>query len=381
MTDLGVIVGTRLTPSARGAPTDTGTWFPIGLAGDGPLVTPTLCRSLGDFINAGFGARDVDNLILYDSIDAYFREGGKRAVVTAYGASGSDDFDSALEALEDPKWGPGQLSALDEDPDGTLYGKLLDLGLASNKVALLDVENADSTAAMQAKGGMVPDQNMDYGAVFGGWVNIPPPAGVIGGTARQIPASPIIAALCARVDAEGNPNRAAAGTDFPLQYVTSLIGEPTFADRVTLLDNGVNTFIDQYGRLENYGFQTAVAFDPDNPFWQFNCARARMHLRAQAKKRGENYMFKNIDAQGHLAGALKTDLDEVCLALFQQNGLFGQTPGEAFATEVGVSVNTIGEIAQGHLHAVTEARFSLHSKAVYVDLVTIPVTGAVTQSA
>ena len=147
--------------------------------------------------------------------------------------------------------------------------------------------------------------------------------------------------------------------------------------RDTLLDSGVNLFGTIYGVLENYGFQTSVPQDPDNPFWQFNCVRARMWLRAQAMQRGENYMFKNIDAKGRLAGALKTDLDEVCLSLYQVDGLYGETPEEAFANQVGAEVNTIDQIAQGYLHAVSQARFSLHTKAVYIDLVTVPVTGTV----
>jgi hypothetical protein len=73
-----------------------------------------------------------------------------------------------------------------------------------------------------------------------------------------------------------------------------------------------------------------------------------------------------------LAGALKGELDGICLALYGVDGLFGQTPAEAFATTVGASVNTIDTIAQGELDAVVEARLSLHAKAVNIDLVSCP---------
>jgi hypothetical protein len=65
------------------------------------------------------------------------------------------------------------------------------------------------------------------------------------------------------------------------------------------------------------------------------------------------------------------------LTLYQMNGLYGQTPQEAFATNVGAAVNTEASVAQGELHAVAEARLSLHAKSVLIDLVSVPVTGRV----
>jgi hypothetical protein len=348
----------------------------VGEIGEGPAAEPKLIRSLSEFINT-YEARGVDNALLYDSVDTYFREGGKRAYVSGWAASGSGS-DPAIEALNSfgKELGPGQAMVIGGTPDADLYGALLDHAHDNNRVALLDVESDSTISDMQALGDLIPDVNTDDGALFGSWCSIPPVTGT--SSTRFVPASPVMAALCARVDGQGNPNRAAAGRDFPLQFVTGFTVEPTMAERVVLLDHGVNTFGNIYGFLEMYGFQTAVEESTDNPFWQFNCSRGRMYLRARAALRAENYMFRNIDAQGGLAGSLKTDLDEECLALYQANGLFGETPEEAFAVQVGTSINTVDEIAQGHLHGEVEARFSLHAKAVYVDLVTVPVTGAVT---
>jgi hypothetical protein len=151
------------------------------------------------------------------------------------------------------------------------------------------------------------------------------------------------------------------------------------AQRATLLDHGVNIMGDVYGVLENYGFQTSVDQSEDNPFWQANCSRGRMWIIAQCKRIGENYMFKTIDGKGHLATSLKTDIDAVLLQLYQANGLFGESAAEAFAVTVGASVNTTGTVAQGELNAVAEVIFSEHAKVVNISLVTIPVTGKVSQ--
>jgi hypothetical protein len=176
----------------------------------------------------------------------------------------------------------------------------------------------------------------------------------------------------------GNPNRAAAGRDFPLQYATGFETTISDTDRESLLDShAVNTFAEMFGVLELYGFQTGRDEDPDDPFWQANCGRARMWLKARAFAAAQPYVFRTIDGRGRLAAALKGDLDAICLALYGVDGLFGETPQDAFATEVGASVNTTDTIAQGELNAAVEARLSLHAKAVNIDLVSVPVTGTV----
>jgi hypothetical protein len=332
---LGVTVNSRTAVSGRGVPTDTGRAFLIGPASAGPAV-PTEVRSIADF-EASFSARSGVTVPTWDWLDVFFREGGRIATVVR--VTGTEDQDDALAKLPD-ELGPGQVAMAVPDSDSVVYGALIDHAAAFDRFALLDVELAtDTVAELATAGGLVPGGTED-GALFAPWVEVPPPAGVSGGTARQVPASAVVAALCARADAGGNPNRAPAGRDYPLQYATGFVGDDlVMTDRTTLLSAGVNTFADRYGVLQLYGFQTKIAQSVDTPFWQANCSRARMWLKAEAKKVGENYMFKPIDARGILAGGLKTDLDAICLGLWANNGLYGDTPADAFFTNVGVSVN------------------------------------------
>lgn len=373
---LGVEVRTRTARVARGIPVNTGTWFVGGEAASGSTTEAVECRSISDFI-AEYGPRSAQNEALFDAVDAYFAEGGKVAIVGRH----SNDPTQAL-TLFDPALGPGQVSIIGETNDTTLHTEILAHANAANRVAILDVVSGASVVSMDAMGDALRLlSDASYGALFGPWVEIPAPSGVVGGSARTVPASPIIAALCARADSLGNPNRAAAGRDFPLQYVTGFTLDVSTVDREALLNAGVNTFATIYGVLENYGFQTAVAQTTEDPYWQFNCSRTRMWLKARAAARGEPYVFRTIDGRGRLQGALKGELDDVCLELYGVDGLFGETPQEAFSVEVGASINTVESIAQGELHAVMEARLSLHAKAVLIDLVTIPVTGQVSQPA
>jgi hypothetical protein len=118
----------------------------------------------------------------------------------------------------------------------------------------------------------------------------------------------------------------------------------------------------------------------DNPFWQANASRGRMWLKARAQGAGKNYMFKPIDGRGRLTGRLKTDLDAICLELYGVDGLFGETPADAFATEAGATLNTVDGIAHGELRGLVEAKFSMHTKRVLIDLVSVPITGQVSQA-
>jgi hypothetical protein len=377
---LGVEVTTRTAPPARGAPTDIDTAFLLIKSGSGSLTGPVEVRSLSDFV-AEYGVRTTGataNAVAYDWLDAFFREGGQKAVVQRYGSSPTTTLAAGI-ALLSADLGGGQIAAPYETPGSGTFTALHDAAIATDRFALYDAAVGDDTAAeLTTIAGGLP-ANDEYGMFAGQWASIPAPAGVIGGSARQVQGSAITAALIARADALGNPNRAAAGRDFPIQYATGFVYLPTDDDRETLLNAGINTFADKYGVLQLYGFQTKLAANDDNPFWQANAARARMWLVHQAKQVGENYMFRPLDGQGKLQRSLKTDLDAVCLRLYGVDGLYGETPQEAFAVTTGASVNTEGTVAQGELHGVVEARFSLHVKSVQIELVSVPITGRVSQ--
>jgi hypothetical protein len=217
-------------------------------------------------------------------------------------------------ALFGAELGPGQVAAPEETPGSAVQTALIAHCVANNRVALFDVTNGGTVSAMEALGDAIPG------------------------------------------------------------FVTKL----TKANLAEMLDHGVNGAAEIYGVLENYGFQTAVDQGPDNPYWQFNCSRARMWIAARAAALGEPFVFRPIDGRQRLQAALKGVLEGMLLTLYQADGLFGETPAEAFAVTVGASVNTVDTIAQGELHAVAEVRYSMAAKAVLVDLVTVPLSQALT---
>ncbi|MCU1500585.1 MAG: hypothetical protein JWM47_4538 [Acidimicrobiales bacterium] len=375
---LGVSITTRTAPPSRGAPTDGSTLFVAGKAGTGPTDVATELRSLNDFTGA-YGTRNTNNRAAYDYLETFFREGGSHAYFGRYETTSSpaQNVDDAL-ALFVANYGPGQVVAPQETPGADVYDALQSHGEAFGRVPLLDVAvdtfdagNEDERDALAA---LIADQEL---AGFGPWVTVPAPSGVTGVGAREVPASAVVAGLIARADRLGNPNRAAAGRDFPLQYATGFVADVPEDDREELLGQGLNCFADIYGVLELYGFQTGIAQSEETPFWQLNCVRTRMIVSSRAKAIGENYMFKPIDGRGIIESNLKSDLEHLLSDFYLADALYGATPREAYAVEVGASVNTVDTIAQGELHASAELRLSLHAKSIGIQLVSVPVAGQV----
>jgi hypothetical protein len=338
----------------------------------GPTDKSVVVRDLAQF-EAEFGTRTGANIELWDALDVFFREGGKRAIV-ARGVALADALD-----LFHFGQGPGQLSCIGFPlaADAASMEALWPHAAANNRFVIGDVPDAVDSSGLEAYGDALQavDTSEGLGALFGPHVLVPAPAGVVGASPRKVPASPVIAALCARVDETGNPNQAAAGRWQPLQYVSELTYDVDMDERADLLDHGVNLMGEIYGVLENYGFQTPVEQNIDNPFWQANCSRTRMSLVAEALAIGENYMFRPIDGQGERASGFKTDLEAMLLGYWTSGALFGSEPAEAFRVDVGETINTEETIAQGKLRATATVVLSLHAKAVEIELVSIPIGG------
>jgi hypothetical protein len=98
-----------------------------------------------------------------------------------------------------------------------------------------------------------------------------------------------------------------------------------------------------------------------------------MFLQWNATDIGLNYEYKPIDGRGRIQRRLQTDLEAMCKALWEVDGLYGNTPQDAYAVNVSVAINTVATVANGELHAVVEARLTLHARTVYIELVSVPI--------
>jgi hypothetical protein len=139
-------------------------------------------------------------------------------------------------------------------------------------------------------------------------------------------------------------------------------------------------FANRFGTLENYGFVTPIFQGQpiaSTPFWQLNCARTRMYMKANAQAIGENYYMRTLDGQGKLAAELGADLSLMCSDLWEADALFGETKGDAYAVNVSSSINTAASAASATLNASVEAKLSQYTNKVVINLVSVPVAGVV----
>lgn len=375
---MGVNITNGTASPSVGPLVDTGQLFLAGVSSTaGPQAAPVQCQSISDVV-AAFGPRTTSTAVaaIYDYLDNFFREGGNNAYVIGYDTAGG--YAAALDLL-DPRLGAGQLAVVGEAPSADLYEGIQEAAASQNRVGLLDVNKTDNTAALlEANGAFCADlSDPSYVGLFGSWLNIPAPTGTSGVGSRQVPGSSTIAALCNRVDQAGNPNQPAGGRSFPLQYATSLVYDPTDVERATLVADDVNTFALKYGVLENYGFLTPIGQSSTTPFGQLNAARTRMYMYAQAQVIGENYYMKDIDGQGKLAAQLASDLSAMCNTLYTAGALYGDTAADAYSVNTGVTINTEADAASGTLNATVEARLSQYADTVNIELISVPVAGAV----
>jgi hypothetical protein len=374
----GVIVNERTAPAASGVPVDTGQAFVTGPVASGAGATPVLCGSTADF-ETTFGPRQGASVALWDWLDVAFREGLTLAYVLGYTTPG--DYVTALPEF-DSRLGPGQVAVVGEPAAPAVYEAIQAHADANNRIGLLDVNDADTLAELTQHGTDAQAlTSLENVGVFGSWATCAGPPGVVSSTGRNVPASAVIAGLCNRVDQTGNPGRAAGGRDFPLQYVNGFELDPDDTDRASLFAVGVNAFADRYGVLENYGFVTPIYQGQpiaSTPFWQLNCSRTRMYMKAQALAIGENYYMRTLDGAGVLAGELGSDLAVMCSNLYEADALYGDTKADAYNVNVSQSVNTTVSAASATLNAVVEARLSQYTEKVVINLVSVPVAGVVT---
>lgn len=292
------------------------------------------------------------------------------------------DYQAALNSFS-ATLGPGQVFApgLTNTTMNGIWSALGTHAQSRNRVALCDMDDAQSVSSLTAALGTFGTSGVaSYCGFWAGNLNIP---GIAPSTTRSVSPSAAIAGLCSRVDATGNPNIAAAGARYPLQFATAstslvsgTLATYSASDIYTLNSAGINSFAQKFGRFENYGFVSSVPSTTDAIYWQFNHARMRMALVSGAQVVGEPYVFSQIDGQGSDETSFATALTGMLSNYYQRGALYGASAAEAFNVNVGPTVNTPQTIAQGQLNANCNVRLSPFAQMVNITLNAVPITQA-----
>lgn len=286
---------------------------------------------------------------------------------------GGGSVEEALAAV--PKeLGPMNVSICGKS-DVDDHGAALAHCSVANRVTMLDgPRGATPTLLTSTAAPLRASGEARYGSLWGPWAVCP---GVAGGTVRVIPWSAVEAALCALNDTGGNPNQAVAGAWGEPAWVQGLDQTFTPTECEDLLYAGVNTAREIYNTVQAYAFRSLVDPDgPDGEWREFNWARLNMAIVADSEAVAQDYVFAQLDGRGHTIAAFGGALAGVLMDYYAVDALYGDDVTEAFQVNVGPSVNTPENLADGILSAVLEVRMSPHAELVRIDIVKQSITVA-----
>ncbi len=281
--------------------------------------------------------------------------------------------------------GPGQVMAPGQTNTALagIWSALGSHGLNNNRIALLDGTdgNTATQAVAEVTTAALPSAIQGYCGIWAGNLLIP---GLVSGTTRNIPPSPVVAALCARADNQGNPNVAAAGTTFPLAYVSGINTAYTGAlsgDIATLNGAGVNVFSNQLQTLQNFGFVSVYALPTNEAiYWQLSHGRLRMAIISQSEVAAQPFQFNQVDGQGQILSAFQGTLQGMLLGFYKTGALYGPTANDAFTVNTGSTINTDASLLAGNLLAILAVRMSPFAQLVTITVNAVPITTALVQS-
>jgi hypothetical protein len=292
---------------------------------------------------------------------------------------GSDDTGSivdatwkaALDAIS-RDLGPGMVSMPGRTTDQAHLDTLANAA-ATNRVAVLDAPDTATVATLTSSATAArAGGNGKYGALFAPWAIVP---GIATGTTRTVPYSAVVAGVVGRNEGQFSANQPAAGEAGVARYAIGLSqNDQTDANRDTLNTGGVNMARILDGAVKTYGWRSLA--DPAvEPQWlNFGNARLFTAISADAESVGDQFVFDQIDGQGLTISQYGGELSAMLLVYFNQGALYGATPDEAFAVDVGDQVNTPSTIAAGELHAVLAVKMSPMAEHVIIEVVKVDIT-------
>lgn len=292
--------------------------------------------------------------------------------------SGADNFSGITET----QWtnalvpftsalGPGQVSA----PGHTTaagYVALNAHAIAFNRVPVLDVADNSVAATVAAQATTFQGSATDntYGSFFAPWVIIPGITSINPGSSspvptRTVPPSALAAALMAANDQTNDANEPAAGPNGQSTYAIGVTNQYVASDLALLNGAGVNVIKPINNVVTVYGYRSTST----DPNWVYlNNVRFRMQVINDFNTIGEQFIFQEIDGQGHLFARFNGALSGKCQSYWTNGSLYGATAAAAFQVNTGPQVNTNNTIAAGQINADVLLHMSTFGEFVVINV-------------
>jgi phage tail sheath protein FI len=246
------------------------------------------------------------------------------------------------------------------------------------RVAFLDSPDTSDTAVLLTAASSVTDGGLRsrFAAMFTPWLDI---VGIAAGSTRKVPPSGAVAGrFSAHIASGHSPNEPAAGEQGKLKSVVNLEQAFNDADRVALNEGGVNVIRNLYGVIKIYGWRSTADPVADKDWRSLGNSIMHRQVASLCNQVGERFIFRQLDGQRRVVGEFGAALSgEVCLPLFLNGSLFGDTPDEAYKVDTGESVNTDTTMADDQLRAIVSVRMSPFGEEVNIEIVKYLITDSI----
>lgn len=190
------------------------------------------------------------------------------------------------------------------------------------------------------------------------------------GTTRTVPASTVVAGLCAQVSAKLNDAVNPSGPEFPLgPFVVGFTNTYSQSQSEELSLKGINTFKEVNGVPCSFGFVSAVSKEKNLIFWEGTCARERMKVVSAVEAVGAKYLFKLITPEKE--AKFKADCQAVVKTEIEREALL------AALVNIAEPVNTPTTRAAGELNVEVLIQIPPFANVVNMVVVSLPVTEAI----
>ena len=351
---------------------DAGGEFKLVVTHD-TLGTLETSPSLADKAAAFNWAQNSQYIVLVDQASL-----NDPAVVAAQSlATGTDDRANITDVHRETALnffgkdlGPGQVS-LPGVTTAQAHADLLEHAVARNRTAIMDAIDTATAATHITSATNARTANARFGGFFAGWLKVP---GITPGTTRLVPPSALVAGRIAYMDALGSPNVPAAGVNGESTFALEVNSPVLESDRESLNNVGVNVIRMQYGVPRIYGWRSLANPVTETQWLPLGNVRLLMEIAALADEIGEQFLFAEMDGQRRTVNRFGAALTGMLLPYWEEGSLYGLTPGEAFAVDVGTSVNTDATMANNELRAILSLRMSPFAEMVTIEIVKVPIT-------
>jgi hypothetical protein len=285
------------------------------------------------------------------------------------------DWQSAIDSLG-RNLGPGLLMLPGVTTDA-LHKYAATAAEPLGRVYLEDLPDTEDEATLIAavKATTNADNNRSrFTGAFAPWLIVP---GQTAGAVRKVPPSVAVAGrFSANMAAGMSSNEPAAGDNGVLARVLDFTQTWTDEQRENLNNNGVNVLLDMYGTPKIYGWRTTADPVRDKLWIALSNSLLHREIIALANVVQERFVFRQVNAR--LTSQFGSQLiGHVCMPLYEQGALLGDTPQEAYKVDTGPNVNTAEVIANNELRAVISVRMAPFGEKLTVYLVKYAVNEAI----